>query len=429
MGNLFITRLAADFRGKLYAVNASGDEVAGVVTHRKIEDVPGPIDVLVALVPATALIAMVEACRKDQVRFLLAIPSGFAEVSEDGKALQRKLAAAARDRGMRVLGPNIVGLMNGVLGLNASMMPELPPGGPGLSCLTQSGGFGMALSMYALDHELPVAKFCDLGNTSDLKVHDLLDYLAGDADTRVVGLFLESVSDQDLFLRAIERIAARKPVILTAAGVTMAGRRASLAHLGIAAGALVLENKLPRGVIVADTGLDLLHRAKALMWQPRACGRRVAILTGTGGIGAELADLAIKQGLDVPSLSPELQERLRRHLPYYAGVQNPIDCTPIWWDYAKVYPLVLEELAKSGEIDLAIVSVTDVAATLPDLASALATWSATRQPAMPTVVYWGARHRDHDNMRIVERGSGPCYRSTSEAVRSAAALAAGLITS
>ena len=105
-------------------------------------------------------------------------------------------------------------------------------------------------------------------------------------------------------------------------------------------------------------------------------------------------------------------------------MQNPVDCTPIWWDYTKVYPLVLEELAASGEIDLAIVTVTDVAATLSDLASALATWSA-RQQSMPIVVYWGARHRDHDNMMIIERAFGPCYQSTSEAVRGAAALAAG----
>jgi acetyl-CoA synthetase (ADP-forming) len=424
MGNLFIQRLAAGFRGALYAVNPGEDQVAGVATHRSIEDVPGPIDLLIALVPATSLVALVETCRTGQVRFLAAIPSGFAEVSEDGQTLQRKLAAAARSRGMRVLGPNIVGIMNGVLGLNASMMPELPPGGPGLSCLTQSGGFGMALSMYALDHDLHLAKFCDLGNTCDVDIHEMLGYLGADPDTRVIGLFLESVRDQALFLRALETAAASKPVILTSAGVTAAGRRASLAHLGIAASALALENTLPSSVIVTDTGLDLLHCAKALMWQPRARGRRVAILTGTGGIGAEIADLAVRHGLDVPSLSPQLQKRLRRHLPYYAGVQNPVDCTPIWWDYTKVYPLVLEELAASGEIDLAIVSVTDVAATLSDLASALATWSARRQ-SMPIVVYWGARHRDHDNMMIIERAFGPCYQSTSEAVRGAAALAAG----
>jgi acetyltransferase len=322
---------------------------------------------------------------------------------------------------MRVLGPNIVGVMNGVLGLNASMMPELPPGGVGLSCLTQSGGFGMALSMYALDHDIPVAKFCDVGNTSDLEVHEVIEYLAQDVDTRVIGLFIESVRDQDLFWRALQKAAAAKPVILTPVGVTPGGRRASLAHLGIAADAVALRDNLPRGVVVADTALNLLHSAKAMMWQRSARGRRAAIVTGTGGIGAELADLAARQGLDLPKLSPQLQKRLLEHLPYYAGVQNPVDCTPIWWDYAQVYPSVLNKLADSGEIDLIIVSITDVAATLPELAKAVAAWS-SGEHSLPMVVYWGARDRDRENMRILERAGVPCYRSTVEAASAAAAL-------
>jgi acyl-CoA synthetase (NDP forming) len=422
MGNLFFKRLAEGFRGKLHAVNPGENAVAGIATYRKIEAVPGPIDVLIALVPAPSLVALVEACQPGQVRFLLAVPSGFAEVAKDGPELQRNLIEAARRRGIRVLGPNVVGIMNGVLGLNASMMPELPPGGVGLSCLTQSGGFGMALSMYALDHEVAVAKFCDLGNTSDLEVHEVIDYLAQDVDTRVIGLFVESVRDQDLFWHTLKTAAAAKPVILTPVGVTPAGRRASHAHLGIAADALALHDRSLRGVIVTDTAQGLLDSAKAMMWQPGARSRRAAILTGTGGVGAELADLATRQGLDLPKLSPQLQTRLLEHLPYYAGVQNPIDCTPIWWDYAKVYPSVLKKLAESREVDLAIVSITDVAATLPDLAAALVAWQAGGKP-LPIVVYWGARDRDRENMRILERAGIPCYRSTSEAIHGAAALA------
>jgi acetyltransferase len=148
----------------------------------------------------------------------------------------------------------------------------------------------------------------------------------------------------------------------------------------------------------------------------------VAILTGTGGIGAELADLATRQGLELPSFSPVLQQRLRELLPHYAGVGNPVDCTPIWWEYARLYPAILELLAKSGEVDLAMVSVSDVAATLPELASSLAGWLSKRPP-LPTVFYWGARDRDRDNMQIIQQAGGPCYRSTSETARAAAALA------
>jgi acyl-CoA synthetase (NDP forming) len=379
---------------------------------------------LISLVPADSLITLVESCRRDQVRFLLAVPSGFAEVSEEGNTRQRRLTSAARDRGMRVVGPNIVGVMNGAIGLNASMMPELPPGGQGLSCLTQSGGFGMALSMYALDHDLQVAKFCDLGNNSDLDVHEVLGYFAEDPDTRVVGLFLESIRNQTAFLHALEKTVANKPVVLTPVGVTSAGRRASLAHLGIPEGIAKFEHEIPKSVICADTGLELLHCAKALMWQRRARGHRVAILTGTGGIGAEITDLALSHGLEVPSFSPCLNERLREHLPYYASARNPVDCTPIWWDYYKIYPLVLDVLSQSGEIDLAIVSVTDVAATLPQLAAAIAAWVHDARH-IPIVVYWGARHRDFANMQIIERAGVPCYPSTQEAVRAATALVNG----
>jgi acyl-CoA synthetase (NDP forming) len=422
MGNLFIEKLAAQFRGKLYPVNPGESEIAGIPAHRRVEDLPDGIDMLIALVPAEGLVAVAEACRPGQVRFLLAVSSGFAEVSNDGAAMQQKLVAAARARGTRVLGPNIVGVMNGVLGLNASMMPELPPGGPGLSCLTQSGGFGMALSMYALDHGMRFAKFCDIGNTADIDAPEVIEFLAEDSDTRVIGLFLESVRDPEKFRRALENAAARKPVVLTAVGVTAAGRRASLAHLGLSAEAATVSGTLPDGFLVAETALDLLDRSRALLWQHKATGSRVAILTGSGGIGAELADLALGYGLEVPSMSPALQKRVGKHLPYYAGMKNPIDCTPIWWDYPKIYPAVLDELAQSGEVDLAIVSVTDVAATLPDLAVALTQWT-QRVHTLPVVVYWGARHRDHDNMLRIERAGVPCYPSTREAVSAAAALA------
>jgi len=249
----------------------------------------------------------------------------------------------------------------------------------------------------------------------------VLGHFAEDPDTRVVGLFLESIRNPAAFLHALEKTATSKPVILTPVGVTSAGRRASLAHLGISEGMAQLEHELPKNIIRADTGLDLLHCAKALMWQRRARGHRVAILTGTGGIGAEITDLALGSGMEVPGFSARLIERLREHLPYYASVQNPVDCTPIWWDYHKIYPLVLDALSESGEVDLVIVSVTDVAATLPELAAAIAGWAHHARP-IPIVVYWGARHRDFENMKIIERAAVPCYRSTRETVRAAAAL-------
>jgi len=421
MGNLFMRRLAAEYQGRLYAVNPNEEQVAGIMTLPSITHIPGPLDLLIALVPAPRLMELVEACQPGQVRYLLAIPSGFAEISIEGRTLQKRLMAAANDRGMRVLGPNIVGIMNGTLGINASMMPELPPGGRGLSCITQSGGFGMALSMYTLDHDVRFAKFCDLGNMSDLEVHEVLNYLANDPDTEVIGLFLESAGDHVAFRQAAERAIAHKSLIVVPVGVSAAGRRASLAHLGIARGVVELNDQWPAGTIVAETGLDLLNAAKALLWQPKAAGNRVAIVTGTGGIGTEIADLVVRTHMEVPEFSAELRAELRQHLPYFAGSANPVDLTPIWGDYAAIYPKVLDAIVASGEVDVVIISVTDVAASVPELAQALANWSRSNR-SIPCMVYWGARDRDRENMRAVEAAMLPCYRTTREAVKSTSVL-------
>jgi acetate---CoA ligase (ADP-forming) len=421
LGYDFIRRLADGFRGTLTAINPREQEVAGVPAHASLADVPGPIDLLIALIPAERLLPFIQACPSGKASFLAAIPSGFAEMSADGRKQQELLTALARERGMRLLGPNIVGILNGSFGLNASLMPVLPPGGPGLSCLTQSGGFGMALTMYALDRNLPVAKFCDLGNTADVEVHEIVEYLADDPDTRVIGLFLESVRWHDAAVTALAAAAARKPVILTPVGVGAAGRRASIAHLGLQRDASSLVAARPAQVHLAETALDLLNSANALLRQPRSKGRRVAIVTGSGGIGAEVADLCTPNSLELPVFSDPLQAQLRSCLPAYAALQNPVDLTPIWWDYPRVYPQVLEAIGKFGEVDLVVVCITDVPTQYPDLANAIAAWLPSASvPSM--IVFWGARDRDCAGMNVLEEAGLPCYRSTREAVAAALAL-------
>jgi acyl-CoA synthetase (NDP forming) len=280
----------------------------------------------------------------------------------------------------------------------------------------------MALSMYALDRNIPIAKFCDLGNMADVQVHEIMDYLAEDSETRVIGLFLESVQAFEPALAALQRAAERKPVVLTPVGVRPPGRRASLSHLGLAESAARLADAAPANVIRAATAQDMLNAANALLRQPRAGGKRVAIVTGTGGIGAEVSDLCTETGFEVAVFSDELKERLRQILPLYAGLGNPVDLTPIWWDYPTVYPRVLDAIAASGEADITIVCITDVPTQYPDLANALADW-AKRASAWPSrIVFWGARDQDCAGRATLESAGFPCFRSTREAVAAASAL-------
>ncbi len=427
MGNLFIKNLLPSFSGNIFPVHPTLREINGIKTYPDITTVPAEIDLLVPLIPAKDVLSLVGNCAKGQVKFLLAIPSGFGEVPVTGKPLENQLLSLTEERGIRVIGPNSLGIFNCPYGLNASMVPEQPPGGPGFSCVTQSGGFGMAIYMYTHDHQMEMAKFCDLGNSSDIKAHELLDYLGEDDDTLIIGAHLESYIDRDKFLDRANSLALDKPVILTKLGRTPAGVRASYAHIGLPSGGLPYpEGERKSRIIPASTGLEMLDIAKGLSWQSLPKGRRVGILTGSGGVGAELADLCLEHSLEVPTFSLELQDALRPLLPSYASVQNPVDLTPIWWEFPKIYPPLLEILYSSDEVDILLVTIIDVATTIEPLMHAVAE-TVEKVPvenvfAKPIYVYWAAPHSMREYRQVLQKAHIPCYNSTLSAVRTAAAI-------
>ncbi|MEW5910471.1 MAG: CoA-binding protein, partial [Thermodesulfobacteriota bacterium] len=313
MGNLFIRHLLDGFPGKIYPVHPTESRILEIKAYPDVSSIPGSIDLVIPLIPSMMLIDFLGSCPKEKIKFLLAIPSGFGEVPKGGKDLEKKLICLAKERSIRVIGPNSVGMLNCTYGLNASMMPAMPSGAKGLSIITQSGGFGMAVYMYCQNHQMGLSKLCDLGNTADISLLEMLNFLGHDDDTRIIGLYLESIPDEELFLARANEIAEKKPVILTKLGRTQAGRRASFAHIGI--------NSVGKGdgggsdrkdqgrVIWAQTGLEMLNISKGLSWQPLPRGKRVGIITGSGGIGAELTDLCVEHGLEVPEFSEKLQER------------------------------------------------------------------------------------------------------------------------
>lgn len=423
-GHRVMQRLLSGYTGDLFPIHPNAEEVLGIPAYPNPGTLPGAVELLVALLPGRRLLPLIEAFERDQVKFLLAIPSGFGETGEDGKALQDALVHAAKARGMRVIGPNSMGMLNAAGAVNASLVPDMPPGGSGLSCVTQSGGFGISVTMYALDHHLQIAKICDLGNTADIQIVDVLDYFKDDPETTVVGLFLEAVPEDEAFGRAATELAAVKPTLLTKIGRTTAGERASLSHLGLVQASEPNYHEIAQ-LIPAHTGIELLQFAKGLMWQPSAQGKRVAIVTATGGIGTELADLSVEHGLDVPVLSDTVQRELGRLLPDFAAIGNPIDVTPIYSQFAEVYPDVIRILTAATDVDLILISVTDVATELDALSPAIVvalndSRSANSVlPPKPAYVFWGSRNDALANMQILERAGIPCYRSTLETVRAA----------
>jgi len=427
LGNIIVKRILADYQGRVFPINPNATTIAEIQAYKDISTLPQNVDLLIALLPGASLLPLIDSCTYGQVKFLLAIPSGFGEVSSDGKELQNKIVATALERGMRVVGPNCMGLLNGVDSLNASLAPDMPPTGVGFSFLTQSGGLAIAATMYALDHQLPIAKICDLGNTADIQAWEVMHYLKDDPDTSVVGVLLECAGSEEKFIPALSKLASAKPTIVTLLGRTQAGQRASQAHLGLTSDPALISRIGTTGAIYTDTGRGLFNLAKSLTWQPRPAGKRVAIMTGTGGVGTELADLAVENGLDVPEFSDPVREELAQILPSYAGFANPVDMTPIWWQYPEVYPAVLNALLNASNIDSVIVTITDVACGIEPLAAALVKLEKARtqvgSAVKPIFVYWGARDNMLSNMQILERAKIPCLRTTRETIETVAALA------
>jgi acetyltransferase len=354
--------------GALLAANLAsfpGDVVA-VRSGQSLRDVAGPIDLAVVAVPAAAVPAVAADAAAAGVGAMVVLSGGFAETGADGAALQEALIRAAAGR-VRVVGPNCFGVQNCDLPLNASIASGLPMGGGGISFVSQSGAYGMAIYDLAHDEHVRFAKVCAPGNTSDVSIAELLEALAEDEATRTVCLLLESLKDGRELVERARRITPTRPVVVLKTGRSDAGARAAASHTAALASRQAVWRGVFRqaGIVEVTSGQELLDVARAVDGQPLPAGDRVAIITNSGGTGVELADLLADEGLRVPELSAELQGQIRELLPPYASPVNPVDVTPAWSLFATVYPALVDLLARSGEVDAVVPVLLQRAASDP----------------------------------------------------------------
>jgi len=319
--------LADGFAGDVHLVNRRGGFLDGRALHPSVLDVPGPVDLAVVAVPAAAVVGVARECARKGVGALVVISAGFAETGAEGARRQRELLAVCRATGMRLVGPNCLGVLQTHTGLNATFAPMSPPAG-NVGFMSQSGGLGIAVIERARDLGLGVSSFVSVGNTADLSGNDLLQYWEQDSWTDVILLYLESFGSPRRFGRIAPRVAARKPILAVKSGRSAAGARAAGSHTGALLGASdVTVDALFRqaGVIRADTLGELFDVAALLARQPLPAGRSVAILTNAGGPGILAADACGAHGLDVPLLGDETQSALRAFASPDAAVGNPVD--------------------------------------------------------------------------------------------------------
>ncbi len=421
VGRLLWDNLAA-FPGEVVPVSQSA-RVGGLVAYPDLRDVPGPVDLAVIATPAATVPGIIRAAAAKGVAAVVVLSAGFAEAGDEGAGLQADVVAAARAGGVRLVGPNCFGVQNADLPLNASIAAGLPRGGGGVTLVTQSGSYGMAVHALGQDEGLRVAKVFAAGNKADISDAELLAYLREDPGTSVICLLLESITDARRFFAEACLTTPRKPVIAVVGGRSGAGQRAAISHTAALASDDAVRDAALRqaGVVRVRTGLQMLDAARALSSQPVPRGPRVAVVTNSGGTGVELADLLADQGLAVPELSGPLQADLLAIMPGYASARNPVDMTPAWHLFGRVYPAAIEMLARSGEVD-AVVPVllqrsasAEVAAAVRDAVGRL------RADSVPVPVYvcWVAPRAAEKHADVLRDAGVPCFAwpaRTAEAV-------------
>jgi len=331
IGQLVVKNLSEfGFTGPIYPVNPSARSIRGIRAYPDLAAIPeDQLDLAVLIVPAPAVEPTLEACGQKGVKACVVISAGFKESGGEGPARERALVEVARRYGIRVVGPNCMGLIESdpAVQLNASFAAVLPRPG-NVAFASQSGALGEVFLARAKEQGLGLSAFVSLGNKADVSGADLIDWWGADERTRVILLYLESLADPARFAAAARRVTrAGKPVLLVKSGRTAAGARASASHTGALAGvddamsAFLAQN----GVLRVTRVEGLFNAAKGFASQPVPRGPRVAILTNAGGPGIMAADAGTNYGLEMATLSEQTVSTMREVLPVEASLTNPVD--------------------------------------------------------------------------------------------------------
>jgi acetyl coenzyme A synthetase (ADP forming)-like protein len=355
-GRLLRNLMRGGFSGTVYPVNPNATSVGSVKAYASVLDIPDPVDLAVIVVPAVHVLDVVGECATKGVRGLVVISAGFSETGPEGVERERELLRIVRDAGMRMVGPNCMGLLNTdpAVRLDVTFAPTFPPqGNVGMS--SQSGALGIAILDQARRLDIGISTFVSVGNKADVSANDLLLYWEGDPATDVIVLYLESFGNPRRFARIARRIARTKPIVAVKSGRTLAGARAASSHTGALASVEVAVAALFRqaGVIRTETMAELFDVTALLANQPLPTGPRVGLITNAGGPAILGVDMLSSEGLEVPEFSEDLQARLRGPLSDEAAVRNPVDM--IASAGPEEYRQTVRVLLESDEVDSVIV--------------------------------------------------------------------------
>jgi acetyl coenzyme A synthetase (ADP forming)-like protein len=418
IGYVILDSLLRDgFTGAVYPVNPKSEVVHSMRAYPSIAEVPEKVDLAVIVVPKELVLAVAEECGAAGVKGLVVISAGFREIGGEGVGREKALTDVARKYGMRLVGPNCMGVLNTdpAIAMNATFAPTAPPTG-NVAFLSQSGAIGVTILDYAREYGIGVSKFISLGNKADISGNDVLEYLKDDDSTSVILMYLESFGNPRHFTRIAREVTQVKPVVAVKAARTVAGARAASSHTGAMAGLDVATDALfsQCGVIRVDTVEGLFDMGMGFGNAALPKGNRVAVVTNAGGPGIIIADAIESQNLQVAEFTDHTKDRLRQSLPEEASINTPVDM--IASADADSYRAVLEAVLDDPGVDGVIASfVPPLGVQSVDVARAITDTAAGRE--QPTFAVLMGRQGLRESRALLSAASVPAYIFPESAVR------------
>ncbi len=344
-----------EFNGKIFPVNPKYEYIHSTKAYLSVLSIPDEVDLAVIVVPAAGVLSAVQECAKKGVKGLVIITAGFRETGAEGAKLEDAIIRIAAKHGMRMIGPNCMGVIDATPGvrMNATFSPGVPPSGT-VAFMTQSGALGVAILLAVQKLGLGFSYFASVGNKADVGAMDLLEYWENDEHTKLIAMYLESFGDPRRFTELSKRISKTKPIVVVKSGTSAAGARAASSHTGSLAGLEIASEALLQqcGVNRVSSIEEMIHVVQGFVGAPIPSGNRICIITNAGGPAIMAADAADGHGLHIAALSEATRAAMRKALPAEASVENPIDMIAGAGpdQYERVLDLVLADAA----VDLAI---------------------------------------------------------------------------
>jgi len=408
--------------GKVYPVNVREEEVQGVKAYKSVKEIPGEVDLAIIVVPKKFVKQTLIECGEKGVKGVVIITAGFGETGEEGKREEKELVEIAHKYGMRIIGPNCVGIMNTHANLNATFITVAKKGN--VAFISQSGALGAGIVYKTIKEDIGFSKFISVGNMADLDFADLMEYLADTQEDKAIALYIEGIKDGRRFIEVAKKVTKKKPVIALKAGKSESGSRAAASHTGSLAGSWKIYEAAFKqsGVLVANTIDEMLSMARAFT-QPLPKGNRVAIMTNAGGPGVLTADEIDKRGLKLANLEEKTIEELRSFLPPMAAVKNPVDmiASARGEDYYRTAKLLLQD--PNVDILIAICVVPTFAGMTPtEHAEGIIRAVKEVNNGKPVLALFMAGYVSEKAKELLEKNGIPTYERPEDVAAAAYAL-------